>query len=189
MFMYVNIKDMNLLRFKGCDNCTTNCCDGSRISLSPLILDDFYEVYENFAIGFAKIETDIKPVVILNDGKSSCKYNINNKCTIYDIRPPACKMYPISPYIDGNIYVDVSCEAVGMSGEFLCDSNGFSDAFYHKRVQNITHKLRLTFEWTQKISDNLVPLVKIKDIMIFKYNGDINDQYIQMHQKSLVHVK
>ena len=187
--MYIDIKEVGSLRYKGCFGCTTNCCDGSRISLSPLILDDFEEVYQNFAIGFVMIESDIKPVVILNDGKSSCIYNYDSRCQIYQTRPPACKMYPISPYIDGSIFVDISCEAVGDVGEFLCDSSGFNDSFYHKRVENITQKLKLTYEFTQKIRNGLVELTKVKEMQIYRYDGDYSDKYIKMHKESLKYVK
>ena len=67
--MYVNIKEAGKLYFSSCFGCTQNCCDGSRISLSPLILEDLEEVYKHLAIKFVKIDSEIKPVIVLNNGK------------------------------------------------------------------------------------------------------------------------
>jgi len=98
--MFVNIKDIGKTYFSSCDNCVRDCCSAPMVMLAPLILDDFQYVYKNFPIQFAYINNELKALMIINKGEGSCKYYKNNRCTIYNERPPACRMYPVSPYFD-----------------------------------------------------------------------------------------
>jgi len=186
--MYVNIKEVDELKFNSCFGCEQNCCNGSRISLSPLILEDFEEVYKNFAIMFVKIDSETKPVIVLNNGKEPCVYYEDGQCGIYETRAPACRIYPMSPYIDGSVYVDMSCPAVGDIGSFLCNSEKFSNTYYHKRFENITQKLKTTFELMEKIKSDLVIECKVKNMLLYKYKGDLNNDFINMHYESLKHL-
>ena len=190
---FVNVKNHNLF-FNSCSTCSGNCCDGrNKFSLSPLILKDFKEVYENFAIVFTWEYGDLRAFMILNDGKGYCKY-IDEKtggCTIYDKRSPACKLYPISPYFD-NIMVDTACEAVNVEfGTQIYKDGKVSDKFYHKRLNNFTKKLKETTDFLKTINnkDDFELVTNISGVDLYKYNKENSDnKFIQMHLKSLKHL-
>jgi len=190
---FVNVKNHNLF-FNNCSNCSGNCCDGrNKFALSPLILKDFKEVYENFAIVFTWDYGDLKAFMILNDGKSYCKYFDNNTgyCTIYEKRSPACKLYPVSPYFD-NIMVDTSCDAINTEfGTQIYQNGKVSDKFYHKRLNNFTKKLQETTDFLETINNkNDFELVtNILGIDLYKYNKiDSKNKFIKMHLESLKHL-
>ena len=103
-------------------------------------------------------------------------------------RAPECKMYPMSPYIDGSMYVDTSCPGIGTEGEYLCDENGFNNKYYHKRIENITEKLRDTYEMMEHLKGGLVKECYVKDMPLYKYIGDVDNKYIKMHKESLIHL-
>jgi Fe-S-cluster containining protein len=194
--MYKLIKEVGALKFGNCDGCQKNCCTpNGGFSLAPLILDDFSEVYEKFPILFAYVGQVFKVVIILNNGKDNCIYfnNDTKLCSIYDSRPPACIMYPISPLFD-DICVDVSCKAVGQEGDFLCDKDGFSKTFYHKRVDDFYLKLRRTQKFLNQLRFNVEKVTTVVGIDLFKYDnkGEYDEEfqeYINMHHKSLNNVK
>lgn len=152
--------------------------------LIPLILDDFIEVYENFKIYFAKIEELFTPVMQLAEVDSGCKYFKNSICTIYEKRPPGCRLYPISPYFD-DILVDLSCKAVGNQGMFLASKDKISSNFYHKRLENFNNKREETMKFIESIKDDLILEKILSNIELYICNKKIDDIYIKMHQKSL----
>jgi Fe-S-cluster containining protein len=184
--MFKNIVEAGELFFNDCSSCENNCCATGRISLAPLVINDFEEVYEYFPILFGEIDNTLKAFMMINDGASDCRYLQDGKCTIYDSRPPACKMYPISPFY-GDVYVDVDCHAVGDKGDFLCSSDNVSTTFYHKRLVDFPTKLAFTDNFLKTISLKLEFVTKIKntDIELFKYVGNAKNQHIEMHLKSL----
>ena len=101
--------------FKGCDDCA-KCCEG-KFAIAPLILEDFKKVKDYFDIRAIILNDEVIPVMILaKDGK--CRYLENSKCTIYEKRPPACRIYPFSPFYD-KLFLDLSCDGISNNGERL----------------------------------------------------------------------
>lgn len=186
---FVNIKNQNFF-FNGCSNCEGECCNGAKgFALAPLILEDFIEVYKNFAIVFAINNRKLKAYVVLNNGKEHCKYYIDDKCSIYEQRTPACKLYPVSPYFD-DILVDTHCPSINSNdGIELCSNGKLNSDFYTKRLDNFSEKLEKSIKFYNSIYD-INDFKFIGDILgmgIFKYTKQSENKYIKMHQESLRH--
>ncbi|WP_456470394.1 YkgJ family cysteine cluster protein [Caminibacter sp.] len=180
--MYANIKHLHLLKFNNCENCT-ECCKNK--FLAPLILEDFEKVYEYFPIVIAKLDT-FKPVMLLSTEKE-CPYLQDEKCSIYEQRPPACKIYPFSPWYD-SILLDLSCPGVGVYGSFLplTKKEFYSSSFFDKRIINIKQKLINTARWLE--NKKIIPIGSVKNIEIFQIS-DPKDKYDLIHKKSLKFLK
>ncbi len=175
--MFVDVDKIDLLKFKGCKDCV-ECC---KKPFAPLILDDFEKVYKNFAIVFVDI-VYIRPVMVI--GKSGiCKYVKDGKCSIYDARPPACRIYPFSPFFD-KLYLDVSCKGVGIEGKFLpMNFREFQNSeFFDKRFINFENKLLKTNIWLENKK-----FKKAGEIRGFEYFvlEEIKDEFDKMHFESL----
>jgi len=183
--MYKNINEFEQLFFSNCDGCEQMCCTGSKFSLAPLVLEDFERVYKYFPILFGTVNDEFKAFIPLNNGKESCPYlDSNLKCSIYESRPPACRLYPISPYFD-QLFVDTSCKAVGFEGDFLVSPKYLSNSFYDKRLENFVPKLEETKDFLELIKNDLEHIVTIHDIKLYKYNANLNNTPIQLHLQSL----
>ena len=143
--MRIEVEKAPPLYFKGCGDCV-QCCEG-KFFLAPLVLEDFEKVKEHFEIRAIRLE-EVVPVMLLTDGEHSCKYLKNGKCSIYDSRPPACKIYPFSPYFD-KLLIDLECEAVGNIGEKLpTNYNEFTNSpFFEERFNNFVKKREKTIEY------------------------------------------
>jgi Fe-S-cluster containining protein len=182
--MYKDIKTLDKkIYFSNCENCTA-CCDGTRFSLAPLILDDFELVYQYFPILFGYIDGNLKALIVMQDNQK-CKYLENGKCSIYDSRPPACQMYPFSPLYE-DIFIDSECKAINEECCTTITQNGFfSSEFYHKRVDNFVQKLDNTAEFLDNIKDDLIYHQTVSGIELYKYDGLISNNYIDFHKISL----
>lgn len=184
---FVNITTKELY-FSGCDSCESECCDGSKgFSLSPLILEDFEEVYKNFPILFGWKDKQVQAYVMLNDGKGSCRYLEDGKCSIYDQRTPACKLYPVSPYFE-HILIDTDCPSVNETeGNKILVSNTEKGAFFHKRLENFKEKREKAQEFFKSISDinNFKFHTHLNGMALLRYNSNSSNEYIQMHLESL----
>lgn len=188
--MFVNIKEVQDMYFSSCDGCNNNCCSAPRVSLAPMVLDDFEYVYKNFAIQFVYHNLELKVNMVINQGEGSCKYYQNQKCSIYAIRPPGCIMFPISPYFD-EFYINLDCQALSTDstkGDWICKDNQYNKAFHNSRVENFVSKLNKTKEFLNEIEKNITPSIKIGDIQLFDYIGDMQNEYIDMYRQSLVHI-
>lgn len=176
------------LYFNGCSSCDGNCCNGAKgFAIAPLILEDFKEVYKNFKIVFGLNENQVGAYVVLNDGKSHCKYYQDSRCSIYEQRTPACKLYPISPYFE-NILVDTECPSINSEfGEPICIDKQLNQKFYTDRLKNFNEKLLKTYEFYNSINDatNFEQIGEISGLPIFKYIKRSSNPYIQMHLESL----
>jgi Fe-S-cluster containining protein len=179
--VYVNIKHLENLKFNNCENCT-KCCENKMFA--PLILDDIKKVYKFFPI-FIIFIPNPKLVIPLSLNKH-CPYLKNNKCSIYEHRPPACKIYPYSPWY-GEILLDLSCEGIGIKGEKLpLTLNEFKNSkFYDERIENIEKKLNITNQWIKK--QKIKFMTKINNIKIYKikYQNDFYNNFIQSSYKNL----
>lgn len=186
---FVNIKSHNLY-FNGCSACEGNCCNGAKgFAASPLILEDFEDVYKNFPILFSVNGEDLVAYVLLNDGKGHCKYYVDHKCSIYDQRTPACKLYPISPYFE-HILVDTECPAIStQSGKVLCKDGVLHSAFYTKRLENFVEKRDATKVFLESIKqvEDFEYVGEILGLPLLKYIKPSDSPYIQMHLESLKH--
>jgi Fe-S-cluster containining protein len=131
--VYVNIKHLENLKFNNCENCT-KCCENKMFA--PLILDDIKKVYKFFPL-FVIFVPEAKLVIPLALN-NKCPYLNDNKCSIYEFRPPACKIYPFSPWF-GEIILDLSCDGIGIKGENLpLSKQKFKNSkFYDERIENI----------------------------------------------------
>jgi len=163
--MRENIEKLPPLYFKGCGDCF-KCC-GEKFFLAPLILEDFDKVRPYFEIRAVKFD-EIIPVMILVEGEV-CKYLEDGKCTIYDNRPPACRIYPFSPYFD-NITIDLSCDGIGCEGEKLPSNKNqfFKSAFFEERMKNFKSKREKTIEFMKE--QTLIFDKEIKGIKLYKFN-------------------
>jgi len=176
--LYINIKHLHLLKFNNCKECS-ECCKNK--FLAPLVLEDFEKVYQYFPILIAKLDT-LKPVMLLSN-EISCPYLKNETCSIYENRPPACRIYPFSPWYD-SILLDISCKGVGIEGEALpLSKNEFINSkFFDTRIENIESKLIQTQKWLN--NQNLKYFATFKEIELFTIQN-INDKFAKMHKSSL----
>jgi Fe-S-cluster containining protein len=154
------------------------CCKNKY--LAPLVLDDFEKVYNHFPILIAKLDI-LKPVMLLSN-KNSCPYLLENRCTIYENRPPACKIYPYSPWYD-LILLDISCKGIGIEGELLpLTYEEFKNSpFYDDRIENIEEKIIQTSKWV--LNQKLNFFTKLFGIKLYTLNS-FNDKYSKMVKKS-----
>jgi Fe-S-cluster containining protein len=180
--MYVDINYLENLKFNNCKECS-ECCKNKY--LAPLILEDFEKVYKYFPIFIAKLDI-LKPVMLLSNEKQ-CPYLINEKCSIYEKRPPACKIYPYSPWYD-KILLDLSCKGIGTEGENLpLTINSFKNsAFFDERIIDIENKIIKTSEWLE--NKQLHPFITYYGIDLFDIK-DKNDKYDEMIIKSKINLK
>ena len=118
----------------------------------PLILDDFRFVYKFFPIVFTKISNELRAVILL--GENGCRYLQNGVCTIYDDRPPSCRIYPLTPYFD-KIMIDDNCPSVGDVGEFLADETEISQKNRSERLVEFGDKYAKTVEFLDSIQNDL----------------------------------
>lgn len=180
--------------FTGCHDCF-ECCSGERFVIAPLIVQDFHLVKDHFPILFGYVDNELKALMVFSDGQQSCPYLINNVCSIYSLRPPACKTYPLTPFND-QILCDTSCPGVQTKSDFplgvpfITSDNKVSNDFNPSRFNNFKTKLNKTKEWLLNVEDQLVPFnKKIKGIELFQIKpGTLSDTYSIMHLNSLKHI-
>jgi len=180
--MYVSIKYLHLLKFNNCKECN-DCCKNK--FLAPLILEDFEKVYKFFPILIAKLDS-LKPVMLLSN-EISCPYLKNNICSIYEKRPPACKIYPFSPWFD-DILLDISCPGIGIYGEKLplTKDEFINSKFFDTRIESIQTKIISTQNWLK--NQDLNYLATFKGISLYTINN-IKDDFGKMHKISLNFLK
>ena len=165
--MRKNIKELPQLYFKGCGECA-ECCEG-KFFLAPLVLEDFEKVKNYFEIRAIVLNGEIIPVMLLTDGEGgSCLYLKNGKCSIYDNRPPACKIYPFSPFYD-ELFIDLSCPAVGNEGVKLPSNKNeyLNSPFFESRFIDFKQKREETIQYmkTKKLTFDK----EIKGIKLYKF--------------------
>jgi Fe-S-cluster containining protein len=184
--MYININDLEKIHFSSCDGCLDSCCSSSKFIMAPLILEDIKEVYNHFPIFFASIDNETRLVMILGAKESNCPYFEEDKCSIYEQRPPACKLYPLSPYYD-EILIDTSCNAVGSLGDIVSKNGKCTDKFYYERFDNFITKISKTKEYINKRENKLDEVDEIVGIKIFNYIGEMQDEHQEMISSSQKH--
>lgn len=113
-----------------------------------------------------------------------CKFLKDNRCSIYNERPPACIIYPLTPYFD-DILVDTTCKAVVKNNNLFNNNGELNNSFYHKRLENFNEKRLRSLEWVQMISKNVVYFDTQNSVELYKFNGLSEDKYINMHLSSL----
>jgi Fe-S-cluster containining protein len=187
--LYLNVKDYEVITFSNCDSCTNSCCQSDKFVMAPLVLEDVEEVYQNFAVLFGVIGEEIKLLMILNDGRSACRFlDSKGQCSIYDNRPPACQLYPFTPFND-QLLVDSSCDGVAKEGsEIYSKHNGVNKTFYHQRLENFEAKRKKTMEFILEHTKSLQFLKTIKGIPLFYSTKRTENNYLLMHQNSLHHL-
>lgn len=188
---FINIKKYDL-HFNGCSTCLGMCCNGAKgFAASPLILEDFEEVYKNFPIVFSVSGEELGVYVLLNDGKGHCKYYIDQKCSIYEHRTPACKLYPVSPYFE-HILVDTECPGVSLEkrGKLLCQSGVLQSDFHTKRLENFVQKRDATRKFLKSLQkeEAFCYVGEVLGLPLFTYTHASENPYIKMHQASLAHL-
>ena len=187
---FVNIKTQDFY-FDGCSSCKASCCNGARgFVVSPLILEDFAEVFQHFAIVFSFKDEKLVAYVVLNDGKSQCKYYKNHQCSIYEHRTPACRLYPVSPYFE-HILVDTHCPSISTDGgaKQVCCDGVLNNAFYTKRLDHFVEKLQRTYAFFESINhkEHFEYIGEISGLALYSYAKPSDSAYIQMHLASLKH--
>ena len=188
--MYINIEEAKGLCFSDCQTCTTSCCDGGRFIVAPLVMEDFKSVYEKFLIAFALIDDKLRVVMLISNRNKPCIYYKDKRCTIYEERPPACVLYPYTPYFD-EVLIDTACEAVGDVGLSLTqDADKLLEkvhpSFYHKRLEGFSSKLEVTQEFLDNLDNNFEAIVDIEGITLMSYVGKEDNEFLKMHKASLV---
>ena len=182
--------------FSSCEICTAKCCNGKEGTVfAQLTLEDFETVYKNFPILFIYGELGyLKPVVLLTNGTSYCRHLKDFKCTIYEQRPSTCRVYPLSPNIDNNIYIDQMCPAVNdkeNSNQIIIENSKVAYNFDSDSLHNYQDKyIQTHFEMENfnNKSDFSLAIV-VNGIEFFKCDKIYENRYMQMHQKSLVHLQ
>lgn len=194
MKQFTNIKDKKIT-FSSCDICQANCCDGKKgTTFSQILKDDFSSVYKNFSILFIFGELGFcKPVIILTNGQTYCKYLENFKCIIYENRPSICKLYPLSANIDNNIYFDENCPAINnnLESTIISQNNQIKKEFFHNNLDNYQDKYIDTFREFEKFDKNkdFTLAIQLNGMQFFKFSKNSDNEYMQMHQKSLIHLQ
>jgi len=186
--MYQNLKETSGLRFSNCDFCEKSCCDGGQFILAPLILEDVKAVYKNFLVAFARIDHKLRLVMLISNRIKPCLYYENKQCTIYDNRPPACHLYPITPFYD-QVLVDSSCHAVGTQGTLLWSEGKVDASFYHERLENFDDKVQKCEQFLANLDWKFRPIFEIDGITLLEYVGVQQNSFIQMHKASLPFLK
>lgn len=145
------------------------------------------EVYASFAVLFARIENRLRMVMLISNRSKPCRYYQNGVCSIYESRPPACKLYPVTPYFD-EILIDTSCPALGWEGLPIMEEGAVSRSFYHERLENFEQKLERTEEFLGNLDWKFRPVYEIDGIALLEYTGVQQNSFIQMHRASLKHL-
>jgi len=184
--IYKSLTKIEKMHFSSCEGCETPCCDGKRFYFIPLILEDFIEVYKNFAIVFAQINDEWRMLMLLSKDEKGCCYFVDSKCSIYDERPPGCHLYPLTPFYD-DVLVDTSCPAINekSEGEFFDSQQGINSNFYHHRLENFNEKREKSNSYLQDIVADMQSIGEVNGIEVFKYSGSREDTFISMHKESL----
>lgn len=182
--------------FSSCIKCEAKCCDGRKGTIfSQILLEDFIECYENYPILFIFGELGyVKPVIILTNGKSFCKYLQDFKCEIYNNRSSICKAYPLSSNIDDNIYIDENCPAVNNyleKNKIIVSNNIVTNEFKVTTLSNYQEKYINTHFELEKFNkkENFKIALIINGIKFYKYIRHEDNKYIKMHQNSLIHLE
>jgi len=183
---YKSLSDIQEVHFKSCEGCETPCCDGKRFYFIPLILEDFVEVYKNFAIVFTQINSQWRMLMILSKDSNGCAYFKEGKCSIYSERPPGCYLYPLTPYYE-DILIDMACPAINENaeGDFFANQKTINSDFYHKRLENFNDKRLKSEDYLQSLNQEFESLGFVNGIEVFGYAGSRSDSYLQMHRESL----
>ena len=181
--------------FSSCEICEAKCCNGKQGTLfSQVILEDFERIYKNFPILFIFGELGyIKPVVILTNGDTFCKYLKNHKCTIYENRPSICRTYPLSANIDEMIYIDVLCPAVDtqVNSTPIIQNQQINKSFDYSTLHNYKDKYIDTFRLFEEFNnkEDFTPTIELNGVVFYKYLKQSEDKYMKMHLESLVHLQ
>lgn len=191
MNSFQNLKSTSF-SFSSCDTCGAACCDGSKnILFSQMLLKDFESVAPYFPILFTIGSSGrIRPVVLLTNGKDFCRYIENFKCSIYDNRPSICRVYPLSGYIDNEIYIDGSCPAVSSSDEKSVDNTKILKDFdteildlYGDKYLDTIHQFE---SYTKR--ENIELVMVVNEVKFLKFNQTFGNKYLELHHKSLEHL-
>ncbi len=184
---FQNIQNQSF-SFSSCEGCGAKCCSGLYGSnFSQLLLEDFEEVYENFAILFTFGDMNyLKANIILTKEYEFCKYIKDNICTIYDKRPNVCKNYPLSTNIDNIKYVDISCPAL-VPGSNMVKKGEVDKNFDSKNLSNYQDKFLNTHFYLEKFSlkSDFEEVLNIKGLAFYKYTKTSDDKYMNFHFHSL----
>lgn len=182
---YVSITAIDTLFFSSCEGCLNSCCDGSRFHFAPLILDDFIEVFRYFPIVFGRIAQEWRPMILFSGDGEACRYFKEGRCGGYEHRPPACRIYPLTPYYE-DILIDTSCHTVcSEKGAFLASPGTINTDFYHQRLENFEMKRQATQRYMAELAEQFELVGEKGGVEYYRYTGPIRDQYIQMHEDSL----
>lgn len=177
------------ITFSSCEECDALCCDGARgTTFSQLILEDFNEVFENFPILFLRgSQGYLKPVVLLSNGQGFCPYIQNFRCTIYEKRPSVCKIYPLSPHITDDIFVDTRCPAVSIKKSKEKTPTFININANHPHLNTYQDKYITMHLHFQKFNEkeNLAQVCKIDNHVFYKFKNSFDDKYIKQHLDSL----
>ena len=128
-------------------------------------------------------------VMILSNGFSPCIYYKDGSCSIYDERPPACRLYPYTPYND-EVLIDTTCEAIGhegieinVGGTKLLEQ--VNPSFFHPRLEGFSAKLDRAEAFLESLNWEFRPILQLGDVMLLEYRGSQQNSFIQMHKASL----
>jgi Fe-S-cluster containining protein len=187
---FLDIKN-NSFFFSSCNNCPSKCCDGKEGTIySQLILDDFELVSRNFPILFTFGELGyLKANILFTNGVDFCPYIKDYQCEIYDERPSICRVYPLSPHLDNNIYIDDSCPAINKNfGIKIVENGEVINLDNYPTLIDYQKKFIDTHLYLEQFNDkkDFKKVLTIKDIDFYSYIGvNKTDKYIKLHLSSL----
>ena len=177
-------------KFYSCQGCGALCCKGSEGTVySQLLLSDFETVAKYFPILFSFGDMGfLKANILYSDGHNYCPYIQNFQCVIYDERPSICRVYPLSPHIDNQIYIDENCPALNQNFGHEMVKNGVVDALYdYPTLQNYQDKMIKTHLHLHQFNDknDFKKVLRVANEDFYQYVGKSEDSYMQLHRDSL----
>lgn len=191
---FENIEGQNI-SFSSCLECASRCCDGLRgFVIAQIILNEFEYVSKNFPIVFILDQEDfLYPVILLTNGKDFCRYFKDFECQIYEQRPSVCKIYPLSPTLENEIFVDMECPAVKTEDELSTNCQSMvkegkvEEVFYNGVFEDFRGEFLKTYFHFKQLNktENLEFLTQIHGKKFYKFKNDMNDEYIKTHLDSL----
>jgi len=177
--------------FSSCNTCQAQCCDGRHSTIySQLLLEDFKTVSKHFPIVFTFGEMGyLKANVLFTKGDDFCPYIKDLKCTIYDERPSICRNYPLSPNLDNKIYIDTNCPAVTQNkyDSQLIKEGVLQNKQNYPTLQNYQEKFVDTHLYLEQFNkkEDFENIITINGIKFYKFTGNSDDIYMQLHQNSI----
>ena len=95
-----------------CKTCQAQCCKLGGATASKLEVEAI--IAKGYINHFVKMSDDVYITKWVNDGV--CPYLIENECSIYEVRPLGCRLFPVSMTLSGQVCL-VKCPLASILAE------------------------------------------------------------------------